>query len=664
MLNTSQKGPRNLSRRAFVTSLGMLAVSAGCQKPRHAAGHGELDRMIVLGIDGMDPKLVQQFVAQGRLPNCRRLIERGTFRPLQTSNPPQSPVAWSNFVSGTNPGGHGIFDFVARDPQTMQLYHSVARSTGTQRSLTFGSRRLPLSSAAPTNLRRGPTLWETLTQHGVDCTVFRIPANFPPTASEARTLSGMGTPDLLGGYGSFSFFSDADKTRTKDVPGGRIERVDVSDGQVTCRLRGPVNEFLTSQDVVEVPIQISVDPRDAVAKIVIQDKTLILQQNEWSDWIVVRFRLVPWAAEVTGICRLYLQSVREPFALYVTPININPADPSVPISTPPDYSRELVRDLGYFYTQGIVEDTQALSSGVLTADEYRQQALFVHDERLRFYKHELGRFRRGFLFFYFSTLDLNSHMFWRAIDSGHPQHSTELARGHGDFIATLYDRVDQAIGQALEQLDERDSLLVISDHGFTSFRRQFNLNSWLLDNGYLRTRGPAQRAGSSGFADVEWGRSRAYGVGLNGLYLNRQSREADGIVQADEADRLADELIQQLQAIRDPESGAQVIDQVVRANKDYSGPYVDDAPDLIVGYRPNYRASWDTVLGGFPRQHLLDNLDPWSGDHCVAPSFVPGVLLSNHTLTADNPRLEDLAPTILDRFGAVSPKEMTGRILS
>lgn len=652
-----------LSRRALLSSLGVLALSSGCRKAHRSQSGRDLDRMIVLGIDGMDPVLLQQFLAQGRMPNCRRLIDRGTFRPLQTSNPPQSPVAWSSFVSGTNPGGHGIFDFVARDPQTMQLYHSVARSGGPRRSLTLGSRKLPLSDATPRNLRRGPTFWETLEQHGVDCTVFRIPANFPPTATEARTLSGMGTPDLLGGYGTFSFFTDARQVRSKEVSGGRIERVALQDGQFNCLLRGPANEFLTSEDAVEVPIRVFIDPHEAIVKVVIQDTVLVLQQGEWSDWIVVRFPLIPWRADVTGICRLYLKSVREPFALYVTPININPADPSVPISTPPDYSRELVRDIGYFYTQGIVEDTQALSSGVLTNDEYRQQALFVHDERLRFYSHELARFRRGFLFFYFSTLDLNSHMFWRAIDSEHPQYSTALARDHGEFIATLYQRVDQAIGQALDHLDDRSWLLVISDHGFTSFRRQFNLNSWLLDHGYLKTKGPAQRAGSTGFADVDWERSRVYGVGLNGLYLNRRGREASGTVGNEEADSLAAELTQRLETIRDSESGAQVIDHVARATEVYSGAYSAEGPDLIVGYRPNYRASWDTVLGGFPRQHLLDNLDAWSGDHCVAPSFVPGVLLSSRRLSTDRPRLEDLAPTILNGFGGIAPAEMTGHVL-
>ncbi len=650
-----------IRRRTFLKAASGALLAAGCSSKHNRKLSDELQRMIVLGVDGMDPQLVRKFVAEGRLPNCQRLMNQGTFLPLGTSCPPQSPVAWSNFVSGCNPGGHGIFDFIARDPQTMQPYHSVSRLTGTPNAMTLGNWRIPLSAAAPENLRRGVTFWDELERHGVDCTVLRMPANFPPTKTDATTLAGMGTPDLQGGYGTFSYFSDDPKTRTRDVSGGRIEQVTVTDHHVACQIRGPANEFSPELSSAEATIEVFRDPARAVAKVVVQNTTLILAEGEWSDWIVVRFRLIPNVVEVTGICRLLLKSVHEPFGLYVSPININPADPSAPISTPPDYAKQLVREIGYFYTQGMVEDTHALSAGVLGADEYRQQALFVHDERLRFYQHELQRFRRGFLFFYFSTLDLSSHMFWRALDAGHPQYSAELARDHGDFIGSLYERVDQAIGTALDTLDEHTWLMVVSDHGFTSFRRQFNLNSWLLDNGYLRTHGPAQRAaGLTGFPDVDWTRTQAYGLGINGLYLNRQGREVHGTVAAADADRLIRELSARLEAVRDPETDEPVIERVFDVREVYTGPFAETGPDLIVGYRPNYRASWDTVLGGFPRQHLLDNRDPWSGDHCVAPAFVPGVLMSSRPLAAQGAKLEDIAPTILRGFGAPIPKEMTG----
>ncbi|MBS0204812.1 MAG: alkaline phosphatase family protein [Planctomycetes bacterium] len=652
---------RQMPRRTFLKAATGALLAAGCAKPPAPSAASGVQRMIVLGIDGMDPQLMRRFIDEGRLPNCQRLIERGSFLPLGTSCPPQSPVAWSNFVSGCNPGGHGIFDFIARDPLTMQPYHSVSRLTGTSSAMPLGNWRIPLGAAAPQNLRRGVTFWEELELHGVDCTVLRVPANFPPTKTDAVTLSGMGTPDLQGNYGTFTYFTDDPKHRSREVSGGRIEKVVLDQHHVRCQIRGPANEFLADNPSVEVTLEVDRDPVSRVARLVVQNTTLVLAEGEWSDWIVVRFSLMPYAVEVSGICRVLLKGVHEPFGLYVSSVNINPAEPSAQISTPPDYARQLVREIGYFYTQGMVEDTHALSAGVLTAAEYRQQALFVHDERLRFYQHELQRFQQGFLFYYFSTLDLSSHMFWRALDPGHPQFTAELAQAHGDFIGSLYERVDQAIGETLATLDEQSWLMVVSDHGFTSFRRQFNLNSWLLDHGYLQTTGPAQRAAVlTGFPDVDWSRTRAYGLGINGLYVNRKGREVYGTVGSGDADRLIQELVSGLEAVRDPETGERVIERVFVARDVYSGPYAEAGPDLIVGYRPNYRASWDTVLGGIPRQHVVDNRDPWSGDHCVAPMFVPGVLLSSRPLRSSAAKLEDLAPTILRGFGVSIPDEMTG----
>lgn len=648
------------SRRQFLQATSALILAAGCGKPEVSRPPGDLKRLMVLGVDGMDPGLLQQFLSEGRMPNCQRLVDMGSFSPLATSNPPQSPVAWSNFISGTNPGGHGIFDFIARDPETMLPYQSISRLVPGGKPLKFGNFVVPTTGAEIQSLRRGATLWNELEQHGVPCTVFRVPANFPPTESEATTLAGMGTPDLQGGYGTFTWFTDNIKERTRDVSGGRIERVPIRNHVMECQLRGPVNEFTAQQEQSQIPLTIYRDPEHPVVRIVIQDQELILKEKEWSDWVVVKFPLIPHVVEASGICRFYLKSVHRPFGLYVSPMNIDPKNPSLPLSTPPDYSRQLVRELGYYYTQGMVEDTHALSSGVLDADEYQQQAMFVHDERLRFFEHELQRFHDGFLFFYFSTLDLSCHVFWRAIDPGHPEYSVELAETQGDFIRSLYEKVDHAIGLALDKLDDATWLIVMSDHGFSSFRRQFNLNSWLLDNGLLRTNSAPIRQGSTNFHDVDWSKTRAFGLGLNGLYLNRKGREKFGCVDDAEAAELEEMLIRKLTEIRDPENGDQVITNVFRASEIYSGPHVGLAPDLLIGYNRNYRASWETVLGGFPKQLVLDNLEVWSGDHCIDPQFVPGILLSSRKLDSPAPRLEDLAPTILKAFNAPIPDTMTG----
>ncbi|MCA9075658.1 MAG: alkaline phosphatase family protein [Planctomycetaceae bacterium] len=664
---TDSSGERQPTRRQFLKAAGAVALLSGCGGGAGRAQSSErFERMIVLGVDGMDPKLVEQFVSEGRMPNCARLIKEGSFHRLRTSNPPQSAVAWSNFISGTNPGGHGIFDFIARDPETMLPYHSISLATPASGLVKFGRWQLPLSPGEIVNRRRGETFWTHLEDNNVPCTIFRVPVNFPPTESEATALSGMGTPDLLGGYGEFTYFTNDPKQRTRNVSGGRIERVKVEDHVIETSLRGPTNAFLSEESSSEVPLQIYLDPERPLAKMVIGDQEVLLQEGEWSDWVIVRFPMLPHVVEVSGICRLLLKRAYKGFGfdMYVSPINIDPAEPSLPIASPPDYSQRLVNELGYFYTQGMIEDTSALNAGVLTNEEYRQQSTYVIDERMRFFKHELGRFKDGFLFYYFSSLDLNSHVFWRTRDELHPAYSPDLAAAHGDFIDDLYAMLDNAIGQALERVDDKTLLMVMSDHGFTSFRRQFNLNSWLMDNGYVLAKDASKRGTMDYLQNVDWSGTRAYGLGINGLYLNLKGRESQGTVASGrEADALMDELIDKLTQVRDPDNGAQVIANVYRATEIYDGPHMEDAPDLIVAYADYYRASWDTVLGSFPKQHILDNTDAWSGDHCVDPSIVPGVLLSNRPIQLDDPELADLAPTILSGFGVHVPSAMTGRNL-
>jgi len=647
-----------MSRRNFLgTATGTLAFG-GCAKKRRRS---EAPKMIVLGVDGMDPRLTKKFMQQGLMPNCQRLSSQGAFRRLQTSNPPQSPVAWSNFISGTNPGGHGIFDFIARDPETMLPFQSTVSTGKMVDSIKLGKWQMPLAKAELQNRRKGPTFWNQLVKHGVETTVFRVPANFPPTDSEATTVSGMGTPDLQGGYGIFTYFTDDPKQRTRDVAGGHIERVEVRDHVVQGSIQGPENPFSADQASATVPITVYIDPQRPVAKVVIQNSEALLKEGEWSEWLPLKFSLIPQVVEVSGICRLLLKRVHGGFGLYVSPINIDPSDPSMPLSTPPDYTRQLVREEGYFYTQGMIEDTHALSAGVLTADEYRQQVTFAIEERMRFFEHELGRFNEGFLFFYFSSLDLSSHVFWRTLDPGHPLYSETLAKQHSDFIPELYAKIDRAVGQVLELADDDTTVMVMSDHGFTSFRRQFNLNSWLMDNGYVRQKVSANRGANSFFQDVEWNGTRAYGLGINGLYLNLKGREIEGgVAEGNDAEQLTDELITRLKSVRDPDTDQPVISDVLRSRDIYSGPYVAESPDLIVAYNENYRASWDTVLGGFPRQHVLDNTDAWSGDHCIDARFVPGVLLCNRPVHSKKLSLIDLAPTILTQFGAAVPTEMTG----
>ena len=619
-------------------------------------------KLIILGIDGMDPQLLQQFMREGRMPNFSKLADQGSFRLLTTSIPPQSPVAWSNLITGMNAGGHGIFDFIHRDPKTLELYFSTSRIEAAKHAMHVGPWVIPLGGGSAEQLRQGPAFWQILDQHGVPNSIFRIPANFPPVPAQGKTLSGMGTPDLRGTYGTFSFYTDDPTAMAGPVEGGRIIPVQVENSQIVANLIGPDNTFRQGSPAATEPFEVAVDPLDPVARFAVQGHEFVLREGEWSDWVHVRFKLVPLFASMQGICRFYLKQAHPRLQLYVSPINIDPAQPALPISTPASYSRLLSREAGEFYTQGIAEDTKALSDGMLDDDEYLEQARTVLAEHRRIFDEEFPKFSRGVFFFYFSSLDLNSHMFWRLIDAKHPAYDAALAAKNGSAIADFYQQIDQVLGEVLPKLDQQTTLLVLSDHGFASYSRSFNLNTWLLRNGYLKLKGNLGTDSGEPFADVDWSRTRAYGLGLNGLYINLRGRERYGVVgPGAETDTLIQEIKEKLLKVRDPQNSLPVITRVDVASEVYQGPYSRSGPDLLVGYNRGYRAGWKTILGGFPPEVLEDNTNRWSGDHCMDYTVVPGVLLSNRKIAAATPALTDIAPTILAEFGIAKSKSMIGR---
>lgn len=612
-----------------------VALLLSCQ--RGGDWHGDR-KLIVLGIDGMDPQLLQQFMDEGKMPNFSRLVSQGSFRRLTTSIPPQSPVAWSNMITGMNAGGHGLFDFIARDPKTMEPYFSASQVKGPKHAIRLGSWLIPLGGGSAEQLRKGTAFWQILDQHGIPNSVFRIPSNFPPVPARGETLSGMGTPDLRGTYGTFSFYTDEPEATAGPVEGGQIIPVRVENSTVTANLIGPDNTFRKGSPAATEPFSVAIDPLDPVVRIKVQDQEFVLREGEWSDWIRLEFQLIPFFGNVKGMCRFYLKQAHPRFQLYVSPMNIDPEDPALPISTPSSYSRLLSEEAGEFYTQGIAEDTKALSAGVLDDNEYLEQARTVLAEHRRIFDLEFPKFRRGVFFFYFSSIDLNSHMFWRLMDPKHPAYDAALAAQNGSAILSFYQQIDQVLGEVLPKLDEHTTLLVLSDHGFAPYNRSFNLNTWLLNNGYVKLKSGGSSDSSEPWANVDWSQTRAYGLGLNGLYVNMRGRERNGIVEPGAAsDALIKELKEKLLTVTDPKTGLPVITRVDVASEVYQGPYSRSGPDLIVGYNRGYRAGWKTILGAFPPDVLEDNLSPWSGDHCIDYTLVPGVLLSNRKIMAQLP---------------------------
>ena len=313
----------------------------------------------------MDPQLLARFMQEGKMPNFATLAQRGSFKRLTSSIPPQSPVAWSNMITGMNAGGHGLFDFIHRDPKTLALYFSASRVEAPKHSIHLGSWVIPLGSGSAEQLRRGKAFWEILDDNGIPNSVFRIPANFPPVPAKGETLSGMGTPDLRGTYGTFSFYTDDPTAVAGAVEGGQVIPVQVENSQVISKLIGPDNSFRKGSPAATEPFSVAVDPLESVARIAVQDHEFVLREGEWSNWVKIEFQLIPFFGKVKGMCRFYLKQAHPRFQLYVSPINIDPADPALPISTPSGYSRFLSEEVGELYTQGIAEDTKALSDGVL-----------------------------------------------------------------------------------------------------------------------------------------------------------------------------------------------------------------------------------------------------------------------------------------------------------
>jgi len=619
-------------------------------------------KMIVLGLDGLDPVLTRRWIDEGRLPAFRKLLEQGgDFRPLGTSLPPQTPVAWSNFITGMDPGGHGIFDFFNRDPKTYVPVFSATETTGATKTVRIGKTVIPLSGGQVRNLRKGRAFWQILEDAGIPATVFKMPSNYPPAASKQRTLAGMNTPDLKGSYGIFSYYTNAAATVIQEAGGGgRIHDVFVVGNRVEAELSGPVNTFRADAPEATIPFRVFIDPENAAAKIAIQGNEFVLRQGEWSGWKHVRFGLIP-TQSVSGICLFYLKEVRPKFKLYVSPIHMDPARPALPISTPESYARELERRFGPYFTKGLPADTSALDNGVLDEEEFLTLDNMVYEESMAMLEHELGRFDEGLLFYYFSNADQRQHMFWRLTDPGHPAYDEKLAGHYGDVIAQTYAEMDRALDLALKKADKDTVVLVLSDHGFNTFRRGFNLNTWLVREGFHRLKRPWKQEESAYFDNTDWSKTRAYGMGLNGLYINERGREGQGAVASGaDKDNLVREIARKLESLTDPVTGERAVLRAFVARETYRGRNLESAPDIVLGFNRGYRISWQSPLGGFPREIFEDNTQKWSGDHMSAPEVLPGIAFANRKFTAEAPVIHDLTASILHVFGVAKPGDMIG----
>jgi predicted AlkP superfamily phosphohydrolase/phosphomutase len=642
-------------RRNLRLVLGIPLAIAGLSAALAAsAAQGGADRrVIVLGFDGVDWGLTRELMAAGRLPNFSRLASTGTAQPLGTSIPPQSPVAWSNFITGMDSGGHGIFDFIHRDPKTMVPYLSTSRNENPKKFFKIGKWQVPLDSGKSELLRHGEPFWERLEANGVKCTVIRMPANYPPSGKASIELSGMGTPDILGTYGTFSFFTtDDSEFAGRKIGGGKVYKVRVRDNVVEASLYGPTNPTLIEKAKAQTDFRVYIDPEKPIVKLVLGKEERLLGEGEWTEWLPVEMELNPLQT-LNGVCRFYLKKVRPVFELYATSINFDPMNPALPISNPPSFAKELAEATGGpFYTQGMPEDTKALSEGVLTIDEFLVQAKGAGDEVLRQYEWVLDRFDEGFLFYYFGNQDQTAHMMWRTMDPGHPAYDPEVHAKYTDVIPQIIERFDEIVGLTLRKMGDNTTLIVMSDHGFASWRRAMNLNTWLKEEGYLALKDPFLKDDPGLLLNVDWENTRAYGMGLNSLYVNLRGRERDGIVDPSEKRALLEEIAGKLLEAVDPSTGLRAVTKAYIAEDAYKNRgYLDIGPDMIVGYAKEMRCSNASALGEVPAEVFVDNTEEWSADHCMDHEAVPGVLFTSRPLKKPAPSLQNLAAAILAEFG-------------
>jgi predicted AlkP superfamily phosphohydrolase/phosphomutase len=641
-------------------AVGMLFAAGCAEKPKPLAGARSV---VILGIDGMDPQLLSRFTQKGVMPNFQRLMEEGSFSPLRTSIPPQSPVAWSNFTTGKDAGGHGIYDFIHCDHKNYMPMFSAAVVEGPGKTLTIGKYVLPLSGGRVENLRKGEAFWQMLDKKDIPYLIFKIPSNFPPVKGKGISVSGMGTPDMLGTYGTFSFFTDDPSYTAMDISGGQVIPVELENNQIETAFIGPKNTFLADSPDMSRAFAVSVDLENKTAKITIDGNVIFLNEREWSPWLEVSFDVLGPLKKVSGITRFYLKSLSPHFMLYAGPININPADPVLPVSSPPSFAKQLCKKIGYYSTKGMPEDTKALEWNVFDDGEFVQQANFVFKERLRMLDAILADYHGGLLFFYFSTLDLATHMLWRNFDPMHPAHDEQAARYTGQ-IEKYYTQIDSVLGAVRQKLPPDAVLMIMSDHGFSPYYYKFNLNTWLYENGYIALLDPSNTGGEPLFRNVFWRRTRAFGLGINGLYINVRGRDAEGIVDPGESyDTLVKEIAEKLLAYRDPNTGLPVVRSVHTRDQTYHGDYMGLAPDIVVGYDRGYRCSDESALGAFSEEIIQPNLSKWSGDHCMSNEVVPGVFLSNRPLLVTDPALTDFAATVLALYGVEKPADLGGRRL-
>jgi predicted AlkP superfamily phosphohydrolase/phosphomutase len=684
---------KSFSALLLAAALALGAVS--CQK--QAAPSQYSQKIVILGFDGMDPELTERWMAEGQLPHLARLATQGGFYRLETSHSPESPTSWASFATGANAGKHNIFDFLVRDPKTYMPDLGIVKRAPPEFLFNY----LPIKKPVITSIRGGTSFWVTAGQHGVRSSLLTVPITFPPEDVEnGELLAGLPLPDIRGTIGTFYYFA-TDLSRYEEgntEMGGILKRLLMDRGVAKTELVGPANPVvkaqqrailargpslsdadkaalaeLTAREDIRLPITVHWNRPERKATIEIDGKSLSLAEGEWSKWVTLEFR-VNFLVRLHGMVQLFLIRADKELQLYISPVNWRPDNPPVPMSSPASFSSQINDRLGFFRTLGWAEATWPLNEDRLDEKAFMDDLYRAFDDRAQVILHRLDAKQWDLLVGVTESTDRVQHMMWRFIDKTHPMYNEADAAKYGDSVLRVYRRVDQFVGEVLEHLPTGTQVIVMSDHGFHSFRYAVNLNTWLVNEGFLAIKGQRTEVkgmnemflGSGQFwENVDWSRTKAYAMGLGQVFINLKGREGDGAVDPAQYTAVVDDLAARLMSLTDPRNGARIVGNVYKRDQIYTGPFLKNAPDLQVGMVDGYRVSWQTTLGGSPPGDIVyPNMRKWSGDHCGFDyRTIPGLLISNRKLAAQDPRVVDLGPSVLKYFGVPIPKEMDGKPL-
>lgn len=715
--------------------LGTLAVLCALSAlPTATQAQSGDPRVIILGFDGVDPDVTRDLMDQGRLPNLQRLEETGSFSGLGTSNPAESPVSWASFTTGQGPGYHGIFDFLRRVPGTYFPEIALAKETtrpilpsqglrgglvagatlvafllvlGILRALRTGARTatvlallialpvaagsalamfrwLPYEVPMAVGTRQGEPFWDRVAANGYRVTAIDLPVTFPARGEDGlRLTTGLGTPDVRKTWGNWSVYSSASFPSPTSETAGNLKHVVMSGDVGQAEMRGPV-DFLTEERTetggrpeIGIPITFrKLSP--ASMSMEFQGQTIQLQEGEWSDWVTVRFKMNP-LVKLVAMTRFKLMTMEPDFRIYQEPLNFHPhhLPPGVDISFPSDYAGQLADDYGLRETLGWSIATNPLKDNEIDIDTFLEDLYFTLERREAVVKGELAKDDWDLFIGVFLSTDRMQHMMYRFYDEEHPFYDAELAAKYGDEIPRIYEEMDRVVGDVIrDHVDENTHLMIISDHGFHSFRRGVNINTWLVKNGFMKLRGLDPSANYQNledffdpegrfFKNVDWSGTQAYCLGLGSIYINLRGREPQGAVNPSEYDAVRREIAAALLATEDPEHPEDTVVTNVFLREDiFQGPQLAAAPDLFVGFNSGYRVSWQTAAGGIPPEIFEDNLNNWSGDHCsVSPDQTAGIFYSNRALPERPRNIIDIAPTVLATFGIDPPADYEGSSL-